>query len=188
METPLEITYRDVEKTDAMEAHIREKVAKLEKLHDNVISCRVAVERPHKSQVTGNPYRVRATVRVPPEHEIVASREPGEVTADETVIGAVNDVFEVMYRKLRKLGEIQRNEVKRHPEQEANAIVGKVFEDRGYGFLETIDGREVYFHENSVVDAKFEDLKQGDSVRYVEKQGQKGPQASTVRLVDRGNL
>jgi cold shock CspA family protein len=188
MKTPLEITYRDVEKVEVLDAHIREKADKLESLHSNVISCHVAVERPHRSRLTGNPYRVRVAIRVPPEHEIVVVRNPGELTADDTATGAVNEVFEAVYRRLRKLAEIQRDEVKRHPQQEANAIVAKIFFDRGYGFLESVDGREIYFHENSVLEGKFNALKQGDSVRYVEEEGQKGPQASTVRLVDRTSL
>jgi cold shock CspA family protein len=188
MEMPLELCYREVEKTEALESHVREKAAKLEKLHGNVISCQVALERPHRSRAAGNPYRVRVVVRVPPEQEIVIARNPGEPAGDDTVTGAVNEVFETVYRRLRKLGEIQRREVKRHPQQEANAVVAKVFEDRGYGFLETADGREVYFHENSVLEDKFKGLKQGDTVRYVEQEGEKGPQASTVRVVNRRRL
>lgn len=185
MEKPLEITYRDVRKTEALETQIREKADRLEEFHKSVVSCRVAVERPHRSKSAGNPYRVRVDVRVPPEHEIVVIRNPGELTTDDTLTGAVNDVFDTVYRRLRKLVEIQRDEVKRHPQQEANAVVAKVFEDRGYGFLETADGREVYFHKNSVLDDKFDAMKEGDSVRYVEEKGEKGPQASTVKLLDR---
>jgi cold shock CspA family protein len=188
MEMALAISYRDVEKTETLEAHIRERTSKLENVHNNIISCSVAVEQPHRSRTTGNPYRVRIAVRVPPEHEIVVTRNPGEPAADDTVIGAVNEVFETAYRRLRKLAQIQRNEVKRHSHQEANAVVAKVFEKRGYGFLETVDGREVYFHQNSVMNDKFKSLKQGDSVRYVEQEGEKGPQASTVRIVDRTSL
>jgi cold shock CspA family protein len=188
MEMPLAISYRDIEKTEALEAHIRERTSKLETVHNNVISCRVAVEQPHRSRRTGNPYRVRVAVRVPPEHEIVVTRDPGEPSADDTVTAAVNEVFETVYRRLKKLGQIQRDEVKHHSHHEANAIVAKIFDKEGYGFLETVDGREVYFHENSVLNDKFKGLKQGDSVRYVEREGEKGPQASTVRLVDRTSL
>jgi cold shock CspA family protein len=54
-----------------------------------------------------------------------------------------------------------------------------------YGFLETPDGREVYFHKNSVLHNGFEQLKVGTEVYYAEEQGEKGPQASTVRVVGR---
>jgi cold shock CspA family protein len=57
-----------------------------------------------------------------------------------------------------------------------------LFPERGYGFLTTSDGREVYFHQNSVLGNKFKDLKIGTEVRFVEEPGDKGPQASTVRV------
>ncbi|MCK4467404.1 MAG: cold shock domain-containing protein, partial [Desulfobacterales bacterium] len=52
----------------------------------------------------------------------------------------------------------------------------------GYGFLTTPDGREFYFHKNSVLDDKFKVLKVGMKVRFVEELGEKGAQASTVKV------
>jgi cold shock CspA family protein len=54
-----------------------------------------------------------------------------------------------------------------------------------HGFLETPDGREIYFHRNSVLNAKFDDLVSGTEVAFAEEQGDKGPQASTVHVVGR---
>ena len=45
------------------------------------------------------------------------------------------------------------------------------------------DGREIYFHRNSVLDAGFDRVSVGAEVRFVEEEGVRGPQASTVRLV-----
>ena len=59
MQVPLEITYRDVEKTDDIDQLVREKAAKLDELFENLIACRVAIERPQKTQRAGSPYRVR---------------------------------------------------------------------------------------------------------------------------------
>ena len=56
------------------------------------------------------------------------------------------------------------------------------FRTQGYGFLETPGGREIYFHKNSVLDGGFGRLKIGTAVRFAEEEGEKGPQASTVRL------
>jgi cold shock CspA family protein len=53
------------------------------------------------------------------------------------------------------------------------------------GWIETPDGREVYFHEHSVLDAAFDRLEIGSEVAFVEEPGDKGPQASTVRLLGR---
>jgi cold shock CspA family protein len=51
-----------------------------------------------------------------------------------------------------------------------------------YGFLQTADGREIYFHKNSVLQPGFDRLEVGTEVYYAEEAGEKGPQASTVRL------
>src|SRR5580692_7747052 len=52
-----------------------------------------------------------------------------------------------------------------------------------YGFIETADGRQIYFHRNAVLDAAFDRLKVGSEVAFAEEEGVKGPQASTVRVV-----
>jgi cold shock CspA family protein len=53
----------------------------------------------------------------------------------------------------------------------------------GYGFIEASDGREIYFHRNSVLGDGFDDLEVGATVTFNEEQGERGPQASTVRRV-----
>jgi cold shock CspA family protein len=65
------------------------------------------------------------------------------------------------------------------------ARVMKLFPLEDYGFLATHDGRELYFHKNSVLQPGFEQLEIGTQVHFVEELGDKGPQASTVRLVGR---
>jgi cold shock CspA family protein len=52
-----------------------------------------------------------------------------------------------------------------------------------FGFIATADGREIYFHKNSVLNGGFARLKPGTAVAFAEEDGEKGPQASTVRLL-----
>lgn len=66
------------------------------------------------------------------------------------------------------------------PSAPARARVGKLFAQEGYGFLETRDGHEVYFHRNSVLGPGFDELAIGAEVRFSEEEGAEGPQASTV--------
>jgi len=51
-----------------------------------------------------------------------------------------------------------------------------------YGFLKTPDGREIYFNKNSVLLPGFDRLEVGTEVLYAEEVGERGPQASRVRV------
>ena len=185
MEVPLQLTFRDIEKTDELVDLVNDKVASLEKVCDYIISCHTAIEKPQEHQRMGNPYRVRVNVRVPPGHEIVVKREPGDGDMHDPLDAVIRDVFAAAQRQLKELVEKQRNEVKTHPDQEVAAVIDRIFEKEGYGFLKTIEGREVYFNENSLINDRFENLEPGMGVRFVGTHSDAGFQASTVQVVDK---
>jgi predicted phosphoribosyltransferase len=122
LEVPLELTFRDIEKTDELVDLVNDKVASLEKVCDYIISCHTAIEKPQEHQRMGNPYRVRVNVRAPPGHEIVVKREPSDGDMHEPLDAVIRDVFAAAQRKLKELVEKQRNEVKTHPDQEELAM------------------------------------------------------------------
>ncbi len=175
MKLPLEIRARDVRLNGETEALIREKAAKLDRIYAQIIGCRVKVDRPHRSQRSGMMYDVRIDITVP-GGELVVKREP-----DEDLHVAIVNSFETAQRRVKEYSEKQRGEVKTHFEKPV-ARVSKVFPGEGYGFLVTAEGREVYFHENSVLDGKFEDLEVGTPVTFVENSGDEGAQASSVSI------
>ena len=90
--------------------------------------------------------------------------------------------FETAQRRIKEYAEKQRGEVKTHFEKPLARIV-KIFPEDGYGFLSTPEGREVYFHENAVLDGRFTELRVGTEVTFVERTGDKGAQASSVSVV-----
>ena len=53
----------------------------------------------------------------------------------------------------------------------------------GYGFIRSLDGRDIYFHKNSLLEGEFDRLGIGTAVCWAEEQGEKGPQASSVRIL-----
>jgi cold shock CspA family protein len=65
------------------------------------------------------------------------------------------------------------------------AVVTKLFRDEGYGFIKTREGRDIYFHRNSVLHHDFDRLTIGTAVRFEEEEGEKGPQATSVQVVDK---
>ena len=96
---------------------------------------------------------------------------------------ALRDAFDAARRQLQDYARRQRADTKVHVEP-PHGRVSKLLPD--YGFLTTPDGREIYFHRNSVLGDAFETLAIDTPVRFVEEEGDKGPQASTVRIVDGG--
>lgn len=180
-----EISYKNVEKNEEIEGLINRQIAKLEQVCNYMTSCHIAVERRHQHQQTGNPYRVRIDVRVPPGHELVVKRISTEGEREEPLPTVLRKAFEAMQRQVKELVERQRREVKTHPQQQTMAFVERLYPQEGYGFLKTVDGREIYFHNNSVLHSDFERLEIGTGVRFVEEVGEKGLQASTVEIVDK---
>lgn len=185
MQIPVKITYRNVAKNEAIERLVREKAAKLERFCDYIMGCRVAIEKPQEHQKSGSPYRVRITLTVPPGHELVARREPGEGSLQEDLSAVVRNAFAAARRQLQRLVQQQRGQVKEHPAQQLAGMVKSLFREEGYGFLKTLDGREIYFHRNSVLGNDFDRIEIGTGVRYVEEMGDKGLQATTVQIVDK---
>jgi ribosome-associated translation inhibitor RaiA len=120
MQIPPEITYRHVPKRTDLEARIRQKVAKLERFCNHIIGCRVALEQPQRHQRSGNPYRVRIDITVPPGQEIVVSYDPHKSEMHDDLAVVVNRAFKAAARRLKTLVARQRGEVKareepRHP-------------------------------------------------------------------------
>ncbi|MEN6441791.1 MAG: HPF/RaiA family ribosome-associated protein [Syntrophobacter sp.] len=175
MKLPLEISARDVRLNAETEGLIREKAAKLDKIYDQIIGCRVKVDRPHRSQRSGMMYNVSIGLTVP-GGELIVKREP-----DEDLHVAIVNSFETAQRRVKEYSEKQRGLVKTHLEKPVARVV-KLFPEEGYGFLMSAEGREVYFHENAVLDGKFKELQVGTEVTFVEKTGDKGAQASSVMI------
>jgi cold shock CspA family protein/ribosome-associated translation inhibitor RaiA len=185
MKVPLEVSFRDVPKTEALDALIHEKVGKLEDVCDHISSCRIAVEKAHEHPSSGSPYRVRIDLRVPPSHEIAVDKNPGEGNQYPPVEAVIRDAFDVARRQLVELNERQHNEVKRHEDQSMGAIVTKLFPEEDYGFLKTLEEQDIYFHRNSVLHGDFDRLEIGTGVRVLFTEGDKGPQATTVQIINK---
>lgn len=118
MQLPLQITIRDVESSEALEAHIRDKAKKLDEFFDHIMSCRVVVEMPHKHHQQGKQYTVRIDIGVPGS-EIVVNRDHSE-----DVYVALRDAFDAAKRQLEEYARILHGQVKTHqPKRSGLSIV-----------------------------------------------------------------
>lgn len=169
--------------SEATERTVRAKASKLDQFADHIMGCRIVIDLPHGHHAHGNLYQVRIAITVPGE-EIVVNRERSERVEHRDIEVAIRDAFDAAYRQLEDYVRRRRGSIK----QLATAPHGRVsrmFPEAGYGFIETSDGREIYFHRHSVLHEGFDDLQEGAEVSFVEEAGKKGLQASTVKIVGR---
>jgi ribosomal subunit interface protein len=178
MKIPLQVTFRNIPHSDAIEANIKEKASKLDRFCERVMSCRVVVEAPQRRQHQGKLYSVRIDLTVPGK-ELAVTREE-----NEDVYVAVRDAFDAACRRLEEHARRERGVVKAHAPPPSGRII-RIFPDQDYGFIETSDNREIYFHRNSVLDEDFSRLKIGAEVVFIEEQGKEGPQAARVTVSKR---
>jgi cold shock CspA family protein len=167
------------------------------------MACRVAVESPRRHR-EGGPYGLRIDLTVP-GGELVIKHEPSLSTRarqlgeaeirkhlearnlHKNLRQAINDAFKAAGRRLQDYARRQRGDVK-HRESPQVAKVNQLSQEKGYGFLVTPNGREIYFHKDSVLNRAFGRLRVGTSVIFAEEQGDKGPQASSVRITARHGI
>jgi len=109
MENPLQITFHNVPHSDAVEAHIRDRAAKLEEFHPRITSCRVTVEEQRMHHHQGRQFSVNIDVRVPGKKEIIVNRHH-----DEDIYVALRDAFNAAQRQLEDTIREKRGDVKTH--------------------------------------------------------------------------
>lgn len=198
---PIQIVFDGLPASEALEQEIRERVAWLEQFYRDIVRCRVTVSLPHRHRRSGQHFHVRIELTVPGGEPIVINRQPSlhgrlkdvesaahhkgeEIEAEHRYARvAVREAFDAARRRLQDFAREQRGQVKTH-ELPLHGRVAEIHRDEGYGFIEAGE-RRVYFNRASVLGEKFDALDVGAEVVFAEERGEKGPQASTVRVLGR---
>jgi len=198
MSIPVDVTFRGMDPSAALRTLIEEQVEKLERFRDDMVACHVVVEQP-KHRERGNPYHVTIHLSVPGE-DIVVNHEPqletslrqtgAEERVKSTEAGmrardpnlAVTEAFKRARRRMEDHLRKRRGRVKTHVEPPRGRII-RLAADKEYGFIQSEDGREIYFHRNSILNADPDSLEPGVTVSFAEESGDQGPQASSVRIL-----
>jgi ribosomal subunit interface protein len=187
MQIPIEITFRDMERSEAVEAAIREKAEKLEQFYDKIMGCHVMVEAPHGHHHQGRLFQVRIDLTVPDAELVVNHEHHHKDHSHEDVYVAIRDAFNAMQRQLQDHARQRRGKTKHHEPPAHGRVLG-LNPEADYGKIETPDERVIYFHRNSVLGNGFDKLVVGAEVRFVEEMGERGPQASSVTLVGKHHV
>jgi cold shock CspA family protein len=187
MQVPFDITFHDCEPSEAIRSEVEQHASRLEKFGDHITACHVAVTAPATRHRQGNLFSIHIRVVMPQHKDIVVTKTHGDLPEHEHVSVAIKDAFGSAQRQIEDAVREMRGQVKQHESQE-HGRVAKFLAGEDCGFIETADGREIYFHRNSVLDGAFDRLTVGSEVRFVEEMGEKGPQASTVHLIGKHHL
>ena len=186
MKQPVQITFRDIPYSEFVEAKIQEKAKKLDQFYDQIMTLKVVVESPHSHQHKGNLYHICLDITVP-DGELVVNRSPKDHHAHEDVYVALRDAFDAAKRQLKEYSRKRRGKVKTH-QQPSHGMISEIISGEDYGRIATPDGREVYFHRNSLISENYDELEIGDEVRFAEESGNDGPQASSVYMIGKHHI
>jgi ribosomal subunit interface protein len=180
MEIAPHIIFEGIAPSDAIRARIEQEIEKLERFFGRITACRVIIAKPQRRHHHGDLYAISVHLTLPDGKDVHADRNPPDDHAHEDVYVAIRDVFKAARRKLQDEARKLRGDTKRH-DGPPGAVVGALVAEENYGFLQTDDGREIYFHRNSVANDGFDRLSIGERVAYSEALGDKGPQATFVK-------
>jgi ribosomal subunit interface protein len=110
MQIPVQITFRDFDHSDFIEANVRKCAARLERFHDRITSCHVTLEMPHRRHHQGNIFRVRVDVTAPGSDLSVAREQGVDHAHHEDVYATIREAFHAAGRKLEESLNRHRSE------------------------------------------------------------------------------
>lgn len=182
MQVPIEISFHNMDRSEAMEARVQSRLARLEKMTDSLISCRVVLEAVGK-QPLGSPLSISIRLGLPGK-DIVVKKEQRRHEMKGDAYQVIGVAFDIVERQIEEHLRINRHDVKAHDGPTYARIV-KLYPEQDYGFIETPVHTNVYFHSDVVADRSFDTLEVGHEVLYTlaAEEGPMGPQASRVQPV-----
>jgi len=191
LQVPLEIAFHNLDSSAGAEREVRARVAQLEKLYDQLVSCRVRIDQRAKDLTGTIPPVVRIELGIAGRNDLVVSHEPDHLLRKyqhPDLHKAINEAFRKAERQLIDLKEQREDRQQGVAHDVQNQSLGQIAEitpDENFGFLMTKEGGLLYFHRNSVLAGDFDRLSRGDEVHYNEEVGDTGPIATKVRVKER---
>jgi ribosome-associated translation inhibitor RaiA/cold shock CspA family protein len=188
MQVPVEIAFHNIDSIPWAEDEIRTRVAKLEKLYDRLITCRVRVDQRNRNSNGTIPPVVHIEMSIPGYKDLVVSHEPDHLQQKfqaPDLHNAINEAFRIAEDRLVEFKNKRQGRTKEMHHDGENQSLGQVAEKNpgeDFAFLLTREGGMLYFHRNSVLLGDFDALKRGDELYYVETMGDTGPTAAKVRV------
>lgn len=175
----LKIEAKNLDLRKSWQEKIEEERNKLIRHYANlVLHLRVTIEATPGYKEGG--YEVRLVATVP--NDTVAVKRWGE-----SVRSLLVEAFDVVGAQLKEIVKKKQNHKTAKLQgatldSKASGVIRKIFPDEAYGFIITDDKLDVFFHANSLRDITMSDLAEGDEVLFAMEDGDKGPQATWVKV------
>jgi cold shock CspA family protein/ribosome-associated translation inhibitor RaiA len=174
----LKVEARNVDMRKGWQEKIEEEREKLIRHYANfVLHLRVTIEATPGYKEGGYEVRLVATV---PNDTVVVKRW------GEKVHSLLVEAFDVLGLQLKEIVRKKHNHKVAKPAGglaglKASGRIRRLFPEEAYGFIETPDDQEIFFHASSLKDVSMTDLGEGDEVLFMVEEGDKGPQAAWVK-------
>lgn len=108
MKLPLQIAFKNIARSDAIQNIIKEKAEKLDRLCGDIISCRVTITMPHKHHHQGNFFHVTIDISLPGK-EVVVSRESQDEIENKDFYHVLREAFEAAYRQVEEYNRMRKS-------------------------------------------------------------------------------
>jgi len=191
MQIEPEISFHRCEPSDAIKEAIGRHIEHLEKIFGRMTACRVRIDQLNQNVAGTMPPVVRIEIAIPGQKDIIVAHETGHLQRkfqSPDVRNAVNEAFRIAEQRLAQAKDILTDHKQVHTHEAAHELRGQIAEmhpHEDYGFVMTAEGGLLYFHRNSLLTGEFDTLRCGDGVSYVAGEGDTGPTASKVRVLER---
>ena len=182
---PLQIIFRGIDHSSAIESAIRRQAAQLERFRERVTRFQVTVDMPQRHRHAGNHYGIRIEIKTP-SGEVFVTRDPDLAQKDfQAVLRAAFEAAVCHLENDRPRHRVGSNTDEPLP----RGRVTQLFVNAGCGFLETAGGDELYFNTTSVSEADRLRLIIGSRVSFtiIAEEGDLGARAAHVELLAEEN-
>ena len=113
MKLPLQITFRHMDSSPALEARIRELASRLEKFSAHITRCHVILEPPAHHKHQGLLYDFTIDITLPDEEIAIRHAHPADHSHEDPYV-ALRDAFRAARRKIEDYERKHRRDVKNH--------------------------------------------------------------------------
>jgi ribosomal subunit interface protein len=170
---PIQVTIRDIPGSPALKNHLKRKAEKLDHYYHHIQRCRIVVDVPQKHKRQGKLFRVSIDLLVPGK-EIVVNHK-----MDEDIYIAIREAFNAVLRQLESYSCKRRGDVKHHTGV-SFGYIKRLYEEEGYGFIQSAEGDELYFSTTNISYPSFAQLEIGDIVNFITVPANDGIQAHRI--------